>query len=137
MSYNPQWANGNLGRVEGGEHLPRLGDGLELGEAINRRRRLIYATYDQDCSSHLHSGAYVRARTFSGMAPPPFQDFRGAFIGTLLEPSGGQLGGSPLSPTSMRWICTSGSGAGKLFTSSSSPSADQVNFFSVLNGGTY
>ena len=130
MSYNPQWSNGTNGRLDGEMHRPHLSDAAELAEAVNRRRRLVYATYDADYSSHIHGGAYVRSRTFSAMSPP-FQAFRDAFTGTLLHPATGMLGGEPPSPSAMRWLASDG----KLLTISGDPGEDETSFFAALNGG--
>ncbi|MCJ7545030.1 MAG: hypothetical protein MUP47_10815 [Phycisphaerae bacterium] len=104
MAYNPSWTNGNgSGRLVAGEHHVSLIDAQEIADAINRRRILTYQA-TQDFSSHLYSGAPVRASTIDTAGTPPFHNFRTALTVTVLIPPPGSMGGDPATPTAMEWL---------------------------------
>ena len=84
------------------EHTVSLSDAQELAAAINRRRLIAYQ-FEQDFSSHIYSGAPVRASTVATESAPPFDAFRSSLT-SVLNPPTGTLGGSPPTPTDMCWL---------------------------------
>ncbi|GAH27068.1 unnamed protein product [marine sediment metagenome] len=136
MSYSATWSNSNgQGRLVAGEHRIELSDAEELVAAVNRRHLLTYQS-EQDFSSHVESGAYLRQPTVAGASAPPFDNFRESLIeGILSAPTGG-MGGAPPTPGAMKWlwpeqdedenktIVSGASGVGE----------DEVGLFQKLNG---
>ena len=104
MSYSANWDNGSAqGRVEPAVHTICLSDAEEVATAVNRRRLLIYK-WDQDFSSHVQSGAWVRESTISSETTPPFDSFRINITDKILSPPAGVLGGNPATPAAMDWL---------------------------------
>jgi len=136
MSYFPTWSNGNpQGRVDAGCHSVRLSDGQELAAGINRRRLLVYQS-EQQFSSHLQSGAYLRKSTVATSSAPPFDSFRLNLTGSILSPSVGGLGGTPPTPAAMDWLWPiSGADENKVLVSGAGGVEEgQVGLLQKING---
>jgi len=136
MPYAATWTNANAqGRVEVGLHRVCLSDAEELAEAINRRRLLTYQS-EQDFSSDIYDGAFVREATIAGAAAPPFDNFRDALAEKILDPPTGGLGGTPPTPSAMQWLWPeSGSDENKIIVSGASGVGEgEVGLFQKLNG---
>jgi hypothetical protein len=136
MSYSPAWTNANYqGRLTPGAHWAKLCDLQELAVAVNRRRLLAYQD-QQDYSSVICEGAYVRRPPLAVAVQPPFDNFRAALIDDILRPQPGGLGGEPPSPSSMDWLWPVPGGDENKVIVASNPQAGQVALFDKLNGGS-
>lgn len=134
MPYNPVWTNGNAqGRLIGGTHLVRDDDADEIADAINRRRRLVYL-HQQDFSSQVGAGKFVRVATIASQSPPPFRNFRDAITDDIIEPEAGVLGGDPATPAEMHWLWPINDGDENDIIVPNNPQAGQVGLFDKLNG---
>lgn len=134
MSYDPTWQNGdNDGCVSAAEHYVRLSDAEELADAINRRRLLTYRQ-EQDFSSDVCTGEYVRRRTVSAADAPPYDDFRAAMDEKVLHPPPGGLGGSPATPQEMVWLWPEADGDEDKTIVGGEAGAGEVGLFDKLNG---
>ena len=104
MSYTPVWTNSNAqGRLDAGDHFVKLLDAQELAAAVNRRRLLTYQL-QQDFSSQIAVGAYVRKSAISSASAPPFDNLRDNLSQSILDPPTGSVGGVPPTPSAMRWL---------------------------------
>lgn len=121
MSYSPTWSNGNpQGVLESGRHHVRLSDAIELAEAINRRRLLMYQDA-QDFSQALSPGADIRRGVVAAGVAPPFDDFRRNIQSHLL--------GQP----TKQWLWpVADADENRLLATS--PGAQSVGLFEKLNG---
>jgi len=127
MTYSPTWSNGTDGRLSAGVHVISLTDGTEVAEAINRRRLLI-GHDEEDFSSHLASGKYVKAATLATITEP-FENLREALDDTILTPGIGFLGGGCVSaPSDFAWLWPVADG-------NENDELTRVLLFSKLNGG--
>ncbi|MCJ7544570.1 MAG: hypothetical protein MUP47_08435 [Phycisphaerae bacterium] len=136
MAYDPQWTHGDQdGRLTAGADTVHLIDPQEVAQAINRRRLLTYQAA-QDFSSHLHSGAPVRASTIDTAGPPPFHNLRTALTVAVLIPPAGSMGGDPATPTSMDWLwpIDDGDADKRLVSGLSAPGPDEVGLVCKING---
>ncbi len=125
MTYNPSWTNGNgSGRLVSPDHHIRLIDAEEIGDALDRRRRIAYWS-GFDFSSDLVSGAYVKGSTV--------RDFRSKLISDVLLADYGALGGSPPTPLAVDWTWPVGDGdfGKKLVGYTTDP--NEANLFDKLN----
>jgi hypothetical protein len=134
MPYAPTWTNGNAqGRLTPAVHFVRDEDASELALAINRRRRLVYLP-EQDFSSQIGPGKFVRAATLDSQTPPPFRNFRGSILEDILTPQTGGLGGEPPTPAGMEWLWpVSGQDENKVMVPAN-PLPGQVGLMEQLNG---
>ncbi len=136
MSYSPSWTNaGAQGRVTAGSHNIRLIDAEELADAVNRRRLLTYQL-QQDFSSVIYSGAPVGCSLVIGATAPPLDSLRISLEQKVLAVSGGGMGGSPSTPTSMDWLWpVADADENKIIVNDKyGVSAGEVGLFSKLNG---
>ncbi len=135
MPYDPTWNNANAaGTVEPGAHTIRLSDAAELAAAVNRRRLLTYQ-HEEDFSSHIAAGKFVRAETFDSAEAPPFENLRAAMDHGVLDPPTGQLGGTPPTPGKMVWLWPEADAdEGKTIVAGPAD-AGEVSLFDKLNGG--
>jgi len=136
MTYSATWTNGNAqGRLDAGSYWVELDDADELAAAINRRRSVTYQG-QQDFSSDLFSGAYVREATVGSAVSPPFDSLRTNLSTDILAaPLGGQ-GGIPPTPTAMDWLWPVDDGdQDKVIVSGAAGVGEgQVGLFQKLNG---
>ncbi len=136
MSYTPTWTNANAqGRLDAGVHAVCLCDAQELALAIDRRRLLTYQG-EQDFSSYVQSGAWVRKAPLATGTAPPFDNFRTNLASKVLSPPFGSLGGMPPSPTSMHWLWpVAGIDEDKILVSGATGVGEgEVGLFQKLNG---
>jgi len=136
MPYTAAWTNANgQGRLDAGVHPIRLPDGQEVAAAINRRRLLTYQG-EQDFSSHLYSGAFVKADTIAAAAAPPFDNLRTALASKVLAPPLGTQGGVPATPAGMDWLWpVAGDDEDKILVSGAGGvGAGEAGLFQKLNG---
>ncbi len=136
MSYDPTWTNGNTSdRLDAGVHSVCLVDAQEIDASINRRRLLTYQN-EQDFSSHLYGGAFVRQSTVATASSPPFDNFRDSLAEKILSPPFGTFGGVPPSPISMVWLWpVAGADVDKIIVSGGGSIGEgQVGLFQKLNG---
>ena len=104
MTYSATWQNSDeSGRVSSGVHTIALSDAAELAERINRRRLLV-CMLQQDYSSHVASGAWVRQSTLASAQYPPLDSLRDNLLTGILKAPAGALGGTPPTPASMEWL---------------------------------
>jgi hypothetical protein len=136
MTYQATWANGTSGRVTAAVDYIRLSDVQEIADCVNRRRQLLYQSA-QDYSSVIKTGALVGRSVLSLAMAPPFDNFRSAVTGPILNPACGTLGGQPASPESMVWLWPI-AGANEnntIVTGFAGVGSGQVGLFTELNGG--
>jgi len=138
MSYSPTWTNANAqDRLDAGSHSICLSDADELADVINRRRLLTYQQ-QQDFSSAIYSGAPVRKPLIASATAPPFHHLRRSLDQEVLSVSGGGMGGSPFTPTSMDWLWpVSDSDENKIIVNDNyGVGPGEVGLFQKLNGTT-
>ncbi|MHC4294738.1 MAG: hypothetical protein ACYSTL_04060 [Planctomycetota bacterium] len=138
MSYNPSWTNSTAqGRLDAGVHAVCLSDPQEISNAINRRLLLTYRS-EQDISSKVLSGAYVKQSPIATDSAPPFDNLRWALSQKVLYAPPGGFGGEPPTPTSMKWLWPiAGADENKIIVSGASGvGEDEVGLFQKLNGTT-
>jgi len=136
MSYAPSWTNANAqGRLEAGQHFARLSDASELAAAANRRRLLTYQT-QQDFSSEISSGKYIRRSTLAGASAPPFDNLRGSLDDKILSPPLGTMGGSPPTPAAIDWLWPVPGADENRIIVAGTPGEGEVGLFQKLNGGS-
>ena len=126
MTYNPSWTNGNgSGRLVSPDHHIHLIDLEEIGDALDRRRKMAHWS-GFDFSGDLFSGAYVKGSTV--------MDFRSKLISDVLYADYGALGGSPPTPLAVDWTWPIDDGdlGKKLVGYTTDP--NKVNLFAKLNG---
>ena len=134
MTYSPSWTNGNAqGRLEAGENFVCLSDASELASAVNRRRLLTYQT-QQDFTSEIAAGKYVRRSTVAGASAPPFDNLRNSFDDKILSAPTGTLGGTPPTPAAMDWLWPVADSDENKIIVCGSPGEGQVGLFQKLNG---
>ncbi len=136
MAYEPQWTHGDGdGRLTAGEDTVHLLDAQEIASAINRRR-LVTFQGAHDFSSHLYSGAPVRASTIDSASAPPFQDFRGALTAGVLYPPSGSMNNDPPTPASVDWLwpVDDGDANKRLVSGLTPPGPDEVGLICKING---
>jgi len=131
VSYAPAWVNGNAsGRLEPATHWVRACDAAELAAAINRRRRLTYQL-EQDFSSQIGAGLYVREATVASAAAP-FDNLRDGLAEKVLSAPTGTLGGEPPTPAALDWLWPLDDGdEGKRIVAGEA-GAGEVNLFDKL-----
>jgi hypothetical protein len=135
MTYQSQWTHGDAnGDLVAGADRVCLIDPQGIADAINRRRRLTYQ-YAQDFSSHLYSGAPVRASTID-FASGPFQDLRAGLTTGVLYPPNGSMGNDPPTPTEMTWLWPIDDGDinKPLVSGLMPPGPDEVGLVCKING---
>jgi hypothetical protein len=131
MTYAPTWTNG-AGRLAAAEHFICLSDAAELAAAINRRRLLTYQL-EQNFSSDVAAGKYVRAATLAAADAPPFDNLRYNLTANVLNAPTGTLGGWPATPQAMEWLWPiAGDDENKIIVASA-PGAGEVSLFGKLN----
>ncbi|MHC4981555.1 MAG: hypothetical protein ACYTF6_00090 [Planctomycetota bacterium] len=136
MTYTASWNNANAqGRLDAGQHTIRLSDASELAAAINRRRLLTYQT-QQDFSSEISAGKYVRQSTVAGATAPPFDNLRASLDEKVLSAPTGTLGGTPPTPTTMAWLWPLADADENKIIVVSEPDDQQVSLFEKLNGSS-
>jgi hypothetical protein len=134
MTYQATWTNGSqAGRVQSGVDRIRVCDAAQLAAAINRRRLLTFQA-QQDFSSFIGAGFWLRRTLLDGAAAPPFDDFRGNVCHQILEPPAGMVPGLPPSPTAMQWLWPRGDGDENKVIVETNPGPGQVGLFDRLNG---
>ncbi len=136
MSYSPSWINADAqGRITAGSHNICLSDADELADAVNRRRLLTYQQ-QQDFSSAIYSGAPVGRSLIIGASAPPFDSLRISLEEEVLIVSGGGMGGSPSTPTSMDWLWpVADADENKIIVNDKyGVSSGEVGLFAKLNG---
>jgi len=136
MPYTPTWSNGNAqGLLEPTVYFIKLSDAEEVADAVNRRRLLTYQA-QQDFSSQVNSGAYVRHSIVANASAPPFDNFRDALSQKILNATTGGMGGTPPTPASMDWLWPeTGTDENKIIVSGAAGVGEgQVGLFQKLNG---
>ncbi|MCD4823580.1 MAG: hypothetical protein K8S55_03165 [Phycisphaerae bacterium] len=119
MSYSPAWTYQNgSGRVEAGSHFARQIDMTELTAAITRRRRLVY-----------QNDLAVTIPTW--VSPAPINTFRSELL-SLLSPATGSLGGSPPTPSGMKWLWPEAGGDENKIIVSGSPGQGEVSLLAKI-----
>ena len=136
MAYTATWTNANAqGRLDAATHRARLSDAEELADAINRRRLLVYQD-EQDFSSQIADGQFVREPTIDSQSAPPFENFRDALDDTILSPATGGLGGTPATPGDMEWLWPLAGGDEDKIIVASGAGAGEIDLFDELNDTT-
>ena len=134
MGYDPSWTDGD--RVTAGVHYVRLPHLEELTQAVNRRRLVTYQA-EQDYSSALVSGQWIKPYVIADAAAPPYDCLRLALSEKILSPPNGSEGGSPVTPSEMTWLWPeAGEDYGKPISAANPPPEGQVSLFGKLNGGS-
>ncbi len=95
MAYNPSWSTGTGGRIVSPNHSIHLVDAEEIGDALDRRRRIAFWS-GFDFSADLFAGAYVKGSTFGS--------FRSKIVSDVWGANYGALGGSPPTPLAVDWV---------------------------------
>ncbi len=95
MAYNPSWSNGTGGTIVSPDHHIELIDAEEIGDALDRRRRIAFWS-GFDFSGDLFEGAYVKGSTFGS--------FRSKIVSDVWGANYGALGGSPPTPLAVDWV---------------------------------
>lgn len=129
------WTNGTLGRLVGGTHRIRGLDVIELADAINRRRRLVYLAPD-DFSGQAAAGLPVRAALIATALGGAFTSFRHNVNAPIVNAQAGVLGGTPPTPAAMEWLWPVADGdEGKVIVNGYGGIGDgQVSLYRKMNG---
>jgi len=128
VAYNPDWTDGD--RVAVGDHA-RLTYLRELTEAVNRRFNVLYAPA-VDYSAYT-GGGFIRPQICAGsLVTPPH--LRLAVTERIISHGrAGCLGGSPASPSSMKWLWPeAGADFGKEISYAVTPPEGKVSIWSYL-----
>ncbi len=131
MSYQPNWTQGDGGRLSPGKHWVRDDDLLDIARELNRRRNLGYVN-SQSIDNQVAPGLLARLYTMQGLSAPPFDSLRKAAMDILSMPAG-LSGGVPASPAAVEWLWPdAGADYGKTIVASM-PQAGQVELLAKLN----
>lgn len=122
------WTNGTAGRLVGGTHWIRGIDVIELAEAVNRRRRLVYLSAD-DFSGAAGVGLPVTAELIANSLAGTFTSFRHNISARLVP-------GTTPDAKEWLWPVADGDGGKKIVNGSQGVEEDEVSLFEKLNGTT-